>query len=166
MMGVCWMLGLWWVGVVWPRPSPRPHPRPLSRPAGEGGLFVADGFGWCLGGVGGLVVFEGESVFLRRCASLPSRLHGPFTNGPYGVAAFLLSEGVGFRVGLMVGDGFRLGGHPPLASLRLLAPPLSFGHFPRSRGKPGHPAHPWIPAFAGMTWKCRNDVVLQWSRRA
>ncbi len=56
MMCVCWMLGLCWVGVVWPLPSPRPHPRPLSRCCrvfwGRGGIVVDGGVGWCLGALG------------------------------------------------------------------------------------------------------------------
>ncbi len=60
MMCVCWMLGLGWVGVVWPLPSPRPHPRPLSRCCrvfwGRGGIVVGGGVGWCLGALEGLVV--------------------------------------------------------------------------------------------------------------
>ena len=63
--------------------------------------------------------------------------------------------------------------HPPLTSLRLFAPPyaeakgaggsqtrpcrwppLSFGHFPRERGKPGHPA---LPLDSGCR---RNDEIV------
>ena len=53
-------------------------------------MFLADGFGWCLGGVedwwflgGSLSFCEGALRFLRGAWA--------FTNGPYGVAAFLLS---------------------------------------------------------------------------
>ncbi len=59
-MCVCWMLGLCWVAVVWPRPSARPHPRPLSRCCrvfwGRGGIVAGGGVGWWLGALEGLVV--------------------------------------------------------------------------------------------------------------
>ena len=55
-------------------------------------MFLVDvGFGWCFGAVEGCRglgewVLVGESVFLRRGASLPLQpLPGPFSNGPYGV---------------------------------------------------------------------------------
>ena len=106
MMGVCWMLGLRWVAVVLPRSSPRPHPRPLSRPAGEGGVFLAGrDFGWCLGGVGGLVVAVcgewGEWWFLRGSLSF---CEGAlcFLRGAWAVHERPLRGAFSFLVGVLV----------------------------------------------------------------
>ena len=88
----------------------------------------------------------------RAVLERPLRVAVPllFVGGFWGVC--------GFRIGWWLFGVSRLGGHPlrtllsyvlglcasPCASRRG-GPPLSFGHFPRERGKPGHSSVPGIP---------------------
>ena len=72
-MGVGWMWGLRW-GIL-PGPSLPPLPlTPALSPEGRGGFVHSRrGFSWGFGGVGRKMWFLGESIILRRFASLPSQ---------------------------------------------------------------------------------------------
>ena len=75
--------GCWGVRLAPPfRPCPL---TPALSPEGRGGTCVVDGgFSWCFGGVEEWV----ESIILRRALRfLRSPSPGPFTNGPYDIAA-------------------------------------------------------------------------------
>ena len=99
--------GLRWVGVLigevllWPLPFAPGHPHPGPLPlSGRGDVFlVGDGFSWRIGlWDAGFDEwwFLGESVILRRFASLPSQhLPGPFSNGPYGHPPLFVGGGLG-----------------------------------------------------------------------
>ena len=86
----------------------------LSRRAGEGVLLVVDGgFGWWSGGWDGGWFLFGESLFLRRCASLPSRCLGRSRTAPT------------VRAGCGGGWGSRFA--PPLALTPALSRPAGEG---------------------------------------
>ncbi len=168
MMGVCWILGLCWVAVVWPLPAPRPHPRPLSRPAGEGdcsrwrcwlvvgGVGGIGGWGSASGPARPLALTPGPSPAQRErgdCSRWRCWLVFGGVGGIGGWRVWGLGRMVVFGLGWWLGECFW-----PLVpciprSLRSRpfrhergrgvherclrgGPHLSFGHFPRERGKP------------------------------
>ena len=80
---------------------------------------------WEFGGVCGIRLIRGCLVFFASAGGTP--LYPPPRGGGKWV------------------------GRAPYVFRQRGRPPLSFGYFPRERGKPWSCVHPWVPAFAGMT---------------